>query len=525
MKISDLRIATRLGWSFALMLVLMFFLTATGALLLRNFNASIDLMLHESVAKERLINEWQQSIDLNSVRTTLALVSDDPDIQRQTNERIRLTVQRVSEIQRTLEPLMTGADRLLLAKAQDQRKQYTTARDKLLAAKVSGDATALKADMARLDEARNAYVVSIGELAELQRHAARAVARQIDEDGHRGELILMALCTGAVLLAIACTVAVTGSINRPLQRSVAVAHRVAQGRLSLHQGETCARDETGQLLSALHRMDGDLFRIVSAVRDSSMVIVAASNEIASGNQELATRTAQQAGALEETASSMEQLSTTVKQNADDARQAHELASEASDVAAKGGDIVARVVTMMGAINGSAGKITDIIGVIDSLAFQTNILALNAAVEAARAGEQGRGFAVVATEVRNLAQRSAAAAREIKSLIEASVRDVATGTELVGEAGATMAEIQTSVGRVNSIIRQISTASAEQDAGISEIHQAVSQMDVVTQQNAALVEEAAATSASLREQAAELQQLVAVFTLNEPARHLALTMSS
>lgn len=516
MKISDLRIATRLGFSFALMLVLILLLSATGALLLRNISASIDQILHDSVTKERLTNEWQQLVDLNTVRTTLVLSNNDPAIQRDTVREMHHTTQRVSEVHRTLEELMVNADdKSVLAEIQARRSQYNAVREQLLATSGPVEVTAFNAAIRRLEEARAAYVMSIKQLAQRQRDAASATARQIHDEGRRDEWILIVFCSGAVVLAVICTVAVTGSINRPLQRSVAVAHSVAQGRLSLHHGESCGGDETGQLLAALYQMDGDLFRIVGTVRDSGMVIVAASKEIASSNLELSIRTAQQAGALEETASAMEQLSITVKQNADDARQAHELVNEASEVAAKGGAIVADVVTMMSSVNASAEKITDIIRVIDNLAFQTNILALNASVEAARAGAQGRGFAVVATEVRNLAQRSATAAKEIKSLIETSVRDVESGSELVSKAGTTMDEIQDSVGRVSTIVRQISTASGEQEAGISAIYQAVSEMDQVTQQNAALVEEAAATSASLHEQAAVLQKLVAIFTLSEP----------
>jgi methyl-accepting chemotaxis protein len=503
------------------MLVLILSLSATGALLLRNVSASIDLILHDSVMKERLSNEWQQLVDLNTVRTTLALSNSDPAIQRDTIREMHDTTRRVSEVHRALEGLMVNADdKSVLAEIQARRSQYNAVREQLLATSGPVDGAAFNAAIRRLDDVRAAYVFSIKQLAQQQRDAAAATARQIHDDGRRDEWILIAFCSGAVVVAVICTVAVTRSINRPLQRSVAVAHSVAQGRLSLHQGERCGSDETGQLLAALYQMDGDLFRIVSTVRDSGMVIVAASEEIASRNLELSIRTAQQAGALEETASAMEQLSVTVKQNAGDARQAHELVSEASEVAAKGGAIVADVVAMMNSVNASAEKITDIIRLIDSLAFQTNILALNASVEAARAGEQGRGFAVVATEVRNLAHRSATAAKEIKSLIETSVRHIEDGSELVSKAGTTMEEIQNSVGRVNAIVRQISTASSEQEAGISEIYRAVSEMDVVTQQNAALVEEAAATSASLREQAGGLQKLVAIFTLNERQQYSA-----
>jgi methyl-accepting chemotaxis protein len=266
-------------------------------------------------------------------------------------------------------------------------------------------------------------------------------------------------------------------------------------------------------------MRNSLARLVSQVRQGTDTIATASSQIAAGNQDLSSRTEEQASSLEETAASMEELTSTVKQNADNARQANQLAVSASSVAVKGGSVVAQVVDTMGAINASSRKIVDIISVIDGIAFQTNILALNAAVEAARAGEQGRGFAVVAAEVRNLAQRSASAAKEIKGLIDDSVSKVGEGSQQVAQAGRTMDEIVDSVKRVTDIMAEIQAASQEQTQGIGQINQAITQMDQVTQQNAALVEEAAAAAASLQEQAAGLSQVVSVFRL-DPAQQVA-----
>ena len=276
--------------------------------------------------------------------------------------------------------------------------------------------------------------------------------------------------------------------------------------------EVTSKDETGQLLQALKDMNNSLVTIVGQVRTGTDTIATASSQIAAGNLDLSSRTEEQASSLEVTASSMEELTSTVKQNAENARQANQLVVSTADVAVKGGQVVGQVVDTMTSIKDSSRKIADIIGVIDGIAFQTNILALNAAVEAARAGEQGRGFAVVAAEVRNLAQRSAGAAKEIKSLIEDSVDKVDVGGKLVDEAGKTMDEIVNSVKRVTDIMSEIAAASQEQSAGIEQVNQAIAQMDEVTQQNAALVEEAAAASESLQDQAGNLAQVVSIFNL-------------
>jgi methyl-accepting chemotaxis protein len=291
----------------------------------------------------------------------------------------------------------------------------------------------------------------------------------------------------------------------------AIAERVAGGDLSQSASDG-RRDEFSGLLAALDRMRGGLANLIGDVRSGVDSVSTASGEIAQGNADLSGRTEQQASNLQQTAASLEQLTGTVKQNSEAARQANQLAASASEVAARGGAVVGEVVSTMGEISAQSRKIADIIGVIDGIAFQTNILALNAAVEAARAGEQGRGFAVVAAEVRNLAQRSAQAAREIKSLIGTSVEKVETGSRLVNDAGQTMADIVAQVKRVTDLIGEITAATAEQSSGIGQVNVAVGQLDQMTQQNAALVEQSAAAAASLREQAGRLAQAVAVFTL-------------
>jgi methyl-accepting chemotaxis protein-1 (serine sensor receptor) len=352
-------------------------------------------------------------------------------------------------------------------------------------------------------------------LIELQKRVAKADYEASQATFELVRLVCLAgLAFGLVMAAVVGWLLVR-AIVRPIERAVEIAGAVASGDLT-QKIEVDSRDETGRLLLALKDMNAALVRIVTQVRGGTDTIATASGEIAAGNLDLSSRTEQQAGSLEETASSMEELTSTVKQNADNARQANVLAASAQQVAGKGGEVVEQVVKTMGAINSSATRIVDIIAVIDGIAFQTNILALNAAVEAARAGEQGRGFAVVAGEVRNLAQRSAAAAKEIKSLIDDSVEKVHHGSELVDQAGATMAEIVQSVGRVTDIITEISAASQEQTAGIEQINSAVTQMDQVTQQNAALVEEASAAAQALQEEARALAQAVGTFRLDASA---------
>jgi methyl-accepting chemotaxis protein len=329
---------------------------------------------------------------------------------------------------------------------------------------------------------------------------------------------IAALISVVVMVAVAIMgLLLSSRIVTSLNRAVIVAQTVAAGDLTADI-EVVSNDETGQLMAALRDMNGSLLRIVRQVRGGTDAIASASEQISIGNQDLSARTEHQASSLQQTASSMEELTGTVKQNADNARQANSLASTASTVATEGGAVVLQVVDTMGAINASARRIVDIIGVIDGIAFQTNILALNAAVEAARAGEQGRGFAVVATEVRNLAQRSAAAAREVKSLIDDAVAQVESGSRLVDSAGASMHKIVDSIRRVTDVVSEISAASLEQTAGIEQINQAIAHMDEATQQNSALVEEAAAAASALQDQAHSLSSLVGIFRVDATRPH-------
>ena len=331
----------------------------------------------------------------------------------------------------------------------------------------------------------------------------------------RTQLMILVLALGASIISVAVAFFATRSITGPLEEAVDIAKRVADGDLT-SVIEVNSNDETGQMMQALKHMNSSLTRIVAEVRTGTESISSASGEIASGNLDLSTRTEQQAASLGQTSGSMRELTGTVQQNADNARQANQLAAKASEVALRGGSVVSHVIETMGSITASSKKIVDIIGVIDGIAFQTNILALNAAVEAARAGEQGRGFAVVASEVRNLAQRSAAAAKEIKILIGDSVDKVREGSTLVEQAGVTMDEVVSSVRRVTDIMGEITSASQEQSVGIASVNRTILEMDETTQQNAALVEEAAAAAASMQDQAANLARVVSVFKLDQQA---------
>jgi len=356
----------------------------------------------------------------------------------------------------------------------------------------------------------------MAQLMERKNANADALNAETDRVYHRIQKLLIGLTVGGVLGGIAIGLLMARNLKRQLggepSHAADIAAHIAQGDLTVAIG-VAPNDQTS-LMAAMQTMRDSLVDIVGNVRQGTDSIATATSQIAAGNQDLSSRTEQQASSLQETAASMEELTSTVKQNADSARQANQLAVSASQVAVRGGSVVAQVVDTMDAINGSSRKIVEIIAVIDSIAFQTNILALNAAVEAARAGEQGRGFAVVASEVRTLAQRSASAAKEIKGLIDDSVGKVEQGSVQVSEAGKTMEEIVSSVRRVTDIMGEISAASQEQTVGIEQVNQAVSQMDQVTQQNAALVEEAAAAADSLQGQARHLSQVVSVFRLAE-----------
>ncbi len=429
-------------------------------------------------------------------------------------QRQALNEQRDTEIaaawRQYLANTLTTEEKKLADDFGQQWKTYVEERDHTMVLAASGE----------FDQAiKNATVVAtpkfdaahgtLFKLLELRRNSANKEYAHAESQYQNTLNITIAAVAAGVLLAVLIGYLLVRAIVGPLNKAIEAANRVASGDLTSHI-EVNSTNEMGRLLQALKTMNDNLLDLVGKVRNSTESIATASNEIASGNSDLSQRTEEQASSLEETASSMEELTSTVRQNANNARQANQLAVGASEVAMKGGTVVGQVVQTMSSIHDSSKKIVEIISVIDGIAFQTNILALNAAVEAARAGEQGRGFAVVATEVRTLAQRSAAAAKEIKELINDSVAKVDEGTKLVDEAGLTMDEIVTAVKRVTDIMSEISAASQEQSSGIDQINQAVTQMDEATQQNAALVEEASAAAESMKEQSRILTQAVSVF---------------
>ncbi len=512
---ANIKIGKRLGLGFSLILAMTVVIAAAGALRLMEVVTSTKAMMAVPLAKERLITDWY-SLNFASIRRTAAIVkSTDPSLGAYFKEDSAASVKKAAELLKQIEPLIaaSGPEKALFAKILEQRKAYSASRDGAVKAKADGN----EEEAARLLDkeftpAAKLYQDLLQDLVTMQRASMDATAGAIDDNAVWSTKLLMGLAACAVLLGAWFSWVLTRGIVRPIQDAVTVAETVAAGDLT-HRIEASTRDETGALLRALRHMNDSLVGIVTQVRGGTDTIATASREISAGNLDLSSRTEQQAGALEETAASMEELTTTVRQNADNARQANQLAIAASEVAVQGGAVVGDVVTTMGAIHQSASRIADIIGVIDGIAFQTNILALNAAVEAARAGEQGRGFAVVASEVRNLAQRSAAAAKEIKELITASVASVDAGARLVDQAGSTMEQVVTSIRRVTDIMAEITSASQEQTGGIEQVNQAIGQMDQVTQQNAALVEEAAAAAASMQDQAGKLAEVVSVFKLD------------
>ncbi|MBK4736211.1 methyl-accepting chemotaxis protein [Noviherbaspirillum pedocola] len=509
--LSNVKISTRLIFGFGIVLLLAIVAVLVGIAQLKTVADATRQMMEKPIAKERLAADMYRNT-FGSVRRTNAIIkSSDLSLAQYFAKDAAEVTRSNDEIQKKLEAvLISPQEKAVYAHILELRKEYLKSRNDAIKLKNDGD---IEGSNRILEEryvpSSTKYEEGLREMVQYQRKEMDQYAQQINEAYQTGLKLLVGLTILLAAFAIVCAALITRSITRSLHIAVAVTGSIADGDLTTRIDDR-GRDEVARLMGGLRAMNAGLLRVVSGVQASAREVANRSSEIAQGNLNLSSRTEEQAASLEETASSMEELTSTVRQTADNARQANTLAVSASDVAVKGGKVVSEVVTTMNSINHSARKIADIIGVIDGIAFQTNILALNAAVEAARAGEQGRGFAVVATEVRTLAQRSAAAAKEIKELINTSVEKVDAGSKLVNQAGTTMDEIVESVKRVTDIMAEIMAATQEQSAGIDQVNTVIGQMDQVTQQNAALVEEAAAAAESLQAQAAHLANEVGFF---------------
>ena len=522
MNLKDVSIKSKLIGGFGVLAVIVL---GVSVMSLHALSASTDgfsSYVHGPNARADVATQVRTAVDRRAIAArNLVLVTKPSDLEIEKAEVIQASEDVQTKLKLLKTMVATGPDssdtaRSLVSEVDRVESLYGPVANDIVALALSGkhDEAIVKMDnecrplLAALVRATNAY-------AEYTRGRQEQMVRESDEQYQTQRNWMVALCVAALALAAAAGVFITRSITVPIRRAVDVASTVARGDLR-SRIVVMQKDETGQLLGALADMNARLIETVSRVRESSGSIANASTEIATGNTDLSQRTEEQAASLEETAASMEELTSTVKQNTENAQQASALASSASNVAQRGSKVVSQVVDTMHGISASSAKIAEITGMIEGIAFQTNILALNAAVEAARAGEQGRGFAVVASEVRSLAQRSSSAAKEIKELIANSVQQVQSGSVLAGQAGETMAEVTQAVARVTDIMEEIAAASIEQGRGIEQVNQAITQMDEVTQQNAALVEEAAAASHSLQEQGRQLMDAVAFFQMEGSA---------
>jgi methyl-accepting chemotaxis protein len=518
----DFNIGTRLALGFALVILITIAVAVAGRTLL----AQAAQQMHE-LTEDRGV-KVRQARDIKEEHYRIAsdlrdlLIATDPALRRQQSAAIDLARARADENLQGLDrTIRSERSRALLQAALAARARYVPVRDQVIAHALAGRGEEARAALLKeLEPAQTAYFEALNALIAHQSELMVGLKAEIGSSLATAGTLMISGALLSVLIGGLIAWRITIGITRPLRRAVAVARQVADGDLDVDV-EVAGRDETSQLLRSLAAMVANLRKIVVQVRGGVDSVGTASAQIAAGNADLSSRTEQQASSLQQTAASMEQLTGAVKTSAENARQADQLAAGASQAAANGGAVVGQVIGTMDEISASSRKMAEIIGVIDGIAFQTNILALNAAVEAARAGEQGRGFAVVAGEVRNLAQRSAQAAREIKLMIAESLQRVEAGHRQVSQAGEAMTEIVAQVKRVTDLIGEISAAAVEQSSGIGQVNSAIAQMDQVTQQNAALVEESAAAAASLKDQAGQLARAVAAFKVGSDATAAAL----
>ncbi|MFV0672260.1 methyl-accepting chemotaxis protein [Variovorax sp. tm] len=516
MFLSNVSIGKRLAIVLGIILALFVATSAAAVWKLHQLSREIDAMIEDNLKIERAGSDWLRYTTAGVQRAAAIAKSSDPSLVDYFAPASAASIKNTNELQKFVEENLVKPDeRALLEKIAGLRKAYLAAREEVSKLKLAGDLEgATRVFDAQFQPTSVSYIAGVQQVVDMQRKHLDAAAVRANDLRAQTDTLLIVCSAVSLVLGTLLAWMLARSITQPLRRAESIAQAIAEMDLTGKPQSSYAGDETGHLLRALDQMRGALQGSLAQVHGVVASVSTASSQIAVGNQDLSSRTEEQASSLEQTAASLEELTSTVKQNADNARQANQLATSASEVAARGGSVVFQVVETMGSINASSRKVVDIIGVIDGIAFQTNILALNAAVEAARAGDQGRGFAVVASEVRSLAQRSAAAAKEIKALIGDSVEKVEEGSRQVADAGRTMEEIVGSVKRVTDIMGEISAASQEQTSGIEQINQAVTQMDQTTQQNAALVEQASAAAQSLQEQAGSLSLIVGKFRLEQ-----------
>jgi methyl-accepting chemotaxis protein len=513
MNPSNLKIGSRLAIAFAIVIALLLAMLGVATSVLNGLGNVMASVVDDRYAQIALSNEIKSVGDRGAITIGRILLATSPEqVKKYTDEYAAIRAANTQNLASFEKLLHTPETRAIFDEQAKARKEYGAVVRKvfdLLGAGRRDDAMAVYQGEMAGPQAR--YYALIDKMVALQAQSMAADVAAAKEGARVAKIEMAVVSLLAILAGIATAYAITQSITRPIRRAIALAESVAAGNLTWRpQAE--GKDEVGRLIGALQRMVASLHRIVSEVRTGADTIATAAHEVSQGNADLSARTEQQASALQQTAAAMEQLTSAVRLSADSAGAADKSATSAATVATHGGEVVGKVIDTMNSIATSSRRIADIIGVIDGIAFQTNILALNAAVEAARAGEQGRGFAVVASEVRSLAQRSATAAKEIKTLIGASVEQVEEGGRMVEQAGVTMNEVVASIRHVSAIVAEISASSREQSVGIEQVNSAILQMDDSTQKNAAMVEEGTASARALQDQASQLTEVVRAFAL-------------